>query len=316
MTNRNPTFIPPFSVSNPVRSMAEPFSWANEMLSNLLEELEGFGGKTHIVGDTGIDRTHPALKNKVIAAKDFTGKRPDVLAPPIHVHGTAVAGLIVGNSSTFQGMDPKGKVIDATMLYPSGHSGMIEDGFSMFEQYPEAWGINLSLGMQGWDQSLAKTTNYWLDKGKYVFVAAGNSALSGVSFPGTLERAITVAAVDKNKDWAKFSSVGARVDFAAPGKDVPTITLNKGYGAFSGTSFSSPIVAALSGRICDWRECKGQDELFYFLKEHAIDLDTPGFDNKTGWGLINVNFPIVKPTPDNCAERTLMQKLLEWINTV
>jgi subtilisin family serine protease len=56
-------------------------------------------GKTCLVGviDTGIDRDHPDLKDKVVIHRDYVGDNID-RATEWNPHGTHVAGTIAGTS--------------------------------------------------------------------------------------------------------------------------------------------------------------------------------------------------------------------------
>ena len=72
-------------------------------------------------------------------------------------------------------------------------------------------------------------------------VAAGNSAGDACKVsPARVPEAITVAASDKNDNFASFSEKGACVDIIAPGVDIKSTWNNGKTNIISGTSMATP----------------------------------------------------------------------------
>ena len=95
----------------------------------------------------------------------------------------------------------------------------------------------------------------WADPPFYFVASAGNNDAqpNAIDFPAASEYAIAVGAIDKNGIVAEFSSIGAfecdgitipKPDVATYGVNVEVIDANGEVTPVSGTSFSSPIVAA------------------------------------------------------------------------
>jgi hypothetical protein len=90
------------------------------------------------------------------------------------------------------------------------------------------------------------------------------------------------------------SNYGEFVDFSAPfSKDngdgiLSTFPLSQsGYGRYSGTSMSAPQVAGLASLVTTLGY--SNQKIWDYLKSGATDLLTPGYDNETGWGRIEMS---------------------------
>ena len=129
-----------------------------------------------------------------------------------------------------------------------------------------------------------------------IAAASGNDSRYGlrpVSYPAACPGVIAVGASTQQDTRADFSNASDRLDLIAPGEWI-TSTLNSGntaYGIFgrtgSGTSFAAPHVAGAAALIRGLRKDLRQDEVRRLLVENVDDVGEPGFDNLTGWGLLN-----------------------------
>jgi subtilisin family serine protease len=64
--------------------------------------------------------------------------------------------------------------------------------------------------------------------------------------------------------------------------------LGGGYTTSSGTSFGSPMVAALAGMALSVNPNLTPAQVADVIRDGADDVAAPGFDTQTGWGRINV----------------------------
>jgi subtilisin family serine protease len=94
-----------------------------------------------------------------------------------------------------------------------------------------------------------------------------------------------VAMTDEN-DLAR-STYGSHVDFAAPGYEIYSTTIDSGYAVDSGTSFSAPLLAGIAAWVMSVNPKLGPDEIDGILIASCVDLGAPGRDEHYGWGRIN-----------------------------
>lgn len=211
---------------------------------------------TIAVIDTGVDYNHPDLAGKVILGIDTINGDMDPMDD--NQHGTHVAGLAAAkarNNQYGEGVSPNSKILAIKVLNAEG-SG---DWFSVAQgmEYartavtsPPTKVINMSLG-GGFSQLIADQVAAIKASGKLLVAAAGNSNTTSTSsaFPGAdPNTGLRVMATEQNDCRAYFSNfspatAATQYNIAAPGWMTPSTLPNDGYGALSGTSMASPIVA-------------------------------------------------------------------------
>ncbi|MBB5107049.1 S8 family peptidase [Streptomyces spectabilis] len=238
----------------------------------------GYDGKgvTIAVLDSGVDSTHPDLKDQVVAEKNFSAA-PDV--EDRVGHGTHVASIAAGTGAAsggaFKGVAPGAKVLSGKVLDDEGLGD--DSGIVAGMEWAAAQGadvVNLSLGgddSEGTDPLEAAVDKLSADKGVLFAVSAGNSGEYGpgtVGSPGSAKAALTVGAVDGDDRLAEFSSRGpltdggtVKPDVTAPGVDItaaaaPGSRIEKevgqqpeGYLTISGTSMAAPHAAGAAALL-------------------------------------------------------------------
>lgn len=208
------------------------------------------GGNVRVgVVDSGIDRDHPDLGDKIIAARDFTGSgSPEDDSG----HGTHVAGIAAASTNNDRGV--AGACPECNLLVAksvdggSGTYADIADGI-IWTAFNGAEAINLSLGGTADAQSLEDAVDYAWNKGAVVTAAAGNTGSNTVIYPAAYENALGTAATNEKDRRAGFSTYGQSVDIAAPGTRIESAKLGGGYELRSGTSMAAPHVAGLAGLL-------------------------------------------------------------------
>ncbi|CAM5418917.1 Peptidase S8 OS=Streptomyces alboniger OX=132473 GN=CP975_22155 PE=3 SV=1 [Streptomyces alboniger] len=246
---------------------------------------DGKGVKIAVL-DTGVDATHPDLKDQVVAAKNFSTSAD---AEDRYGHGTHVASTAAGTGAKsggkFKGVAPAAKLLNGKVL---GDDGFGEDsGIIAAMDWAAAEGadiVNLSLGggdTPGVDPLEAQVNTLSKEKGILFAVAAGNDGEPGsVGSPGSADAALTVGAVDDKDKLADFSSQGPRLgdgaikpDVTAPGVDItaaaaPGSVIEKevgqqppGYLTISGTSMATPHVAGAAALLKQQHPKWGYEEL-------------------------------------------------------
>ncbi|MBS3792688.1 S8 family serine peptidase [Candidatus Bipolaricaulota bacterium] len=126
-----------------------------------------------------------------------------------------------------------------------------------------------------------------VNKGVLVIGIPGNGG-EEVRYFGQWEEVLTVGAVDKDGTPWNYSNHGSSVDLVGPGVDVLSLTSNGEMERRSGTSFAAAHVAGAAALVLSVEPELSVDRLREVLRDSARDLFEPGYDSKTGYGLVNV----------------------------
>ena len=231
-------------------------------------------------------------------------------------HGTFVTGVIAAgrnNAVGISGINPKARIMVLKALDEFGHgnASMIAEAIT-YAADNGATIINLSLGGRDLTALEGIAVEHARARGAVVVAASGNDGedVSGYG-PAGIDGVITVAATDRRDRRAGFANWGPSVDIAAPGVDVlslrargtdllsfiPGVEYEKGQGIVgkdrayyraSGTSFAAPIVSGALSLLMSRRPGLSSGQAVRMLLQSARDIETPGVDNYTGYGLLDV----------------------------
>ncbi len=251
--------------------------------------------------DTGIDSSHPDLSGKVKAAKSFVQGED---TQDYDGHGTHVAGIVAGtgaaSSGNYKGIAPGASLVNSKALDKTG-AGTVADVIEAIEWASDkADIICLSLGAPGSpNDPLAQAVNTAVENGVIVCAAVGNDGELGyltAMSPAVSSKAISVGASIEDLGVASFSSKGfapdgrSDPDIVAPGYEITSTASSKitssDYITWSGTSFSTPMVAGAAALLLDASDTLTPEGVKAALLESAIDLDSD--PNVQGAGLVNV----------------------------
>ncbi|MEA2327194.1 MAG: serine protease [Thermoanaerobaculia bacterium] len=258
--------------SHPANAQVTPYGITLVHAPTLWPFAKGDGINVVIV-DTGIDYTHPELKdhyqggfNAVTGTND---PRDD------DGHGTHVAGTIgaADNGIGVVGVAPNVKIWSAKVLAPDGNgkatgsNSTIASGLnwvlSKKTELGGNWIVNMSLG-QCTDVSVSDQCNpnpsltmqtacqKLADAGVLVFAASGNDStdkhIASVSYPAAFSSVIAVGALDSTRSIAIFSNQGPEIAVSAPGVGVfSTYIVGQGVNGFLTTPNASFDNFALTG---------------------------------------------------------------------
>jgi len=254
------------------------------------------------VVDTGIDVTHP----------EFAG-RPDTTALNSQVvtnsaedfHGTAVASLVAApaNGVGIVGVYPQAvlRAYDADLSGRLTDAELIRGIEAAAQAGPSV--INLSLGGTQFDEALQDEIYSVFRRGSLVVAASGNSGDEGnpINFPANMSHVLTVAATDENDMATSFSSSSPGVDIGAPGVDIPAAVPlaydASGYETLDGTSFSAPIVSGAAAWVWTVRRDLDNTQMFDLMRWSARDVGPPGFDDETGFGILDIPTALTMNAP-------------------
>ncbi|HBB56471.1 TPA: hypothetical protein DEW47_01870 [Patescibacteria group bacterium] len=260
---------------------------------------KGEGIKVAVI-DTGISIIHPDLVvaggvNVIVPGRGYNDDNG---------HGSHVAGIIAAQDNLIGviGVSPKVSLYAVKALDKNG-AGYISSIIRGIE-----WAIasnmsviNLSVGSDSDSQILHDAITKATNAGIVVVVAAGNSGPNDntVSYPAKYQEVIAVSATNQNNTITSWSSRGSEVDVAAPGENIVSTYLGKGYAMESGTSMAAPFVSGVVALIKSINISSSYDsdgdgkwdvnEVLNKIKNTATDLGESGFDNYYGYGIINAN---------------------------
>lgn len=188
--------------------------------------------------------------------------------------------------------------------------------------------VNMSLGFYTDNDEVVavlneKTTE--LDEQGIVQVcAAGNDWTSQKAYPAACDATLSVISLSKRgsipndsttyywKTWESpngymrswFSNYGDWCDIAAPGENIYSTgvlegSLEDGYIVLDGTSMACPVVAAVAAMVRAANPDLSSAEVKDILCRTAMDLNTAGKDEETGWGLVDAEAAVnALPEPE------------------
>lgn len=296
--------------------------------SSRLPHTTGGTGITVAVLDTGVDKTHPDLRDRIADCRDYTGN--DVThgaCTDENGHGTHVAGIVLAdggpNGTGIYGVAPDAKLYAYKICTDQGscRSGDLRDALTdAVDAGAEI--IVVSLGGKS-TPHVQGAIRYAEQNGVLVIAAAGNGGpgLDTIEYPAADGRVIGVGAVewahpDRGIDPAAFratdfSSRGANatefqpangyLELTAPGAAVHSTWPNSEYSTRSGTSMAAPHIAGIAAkfwtRVNDTAGDGKADDVRRVLRDRAQRFDITagryarqGYDPAAGLGI-----PMIEP---------------------
>lgn len=267
--------------------------------------------------DTGVDYTHPDLQGtsgepRIIQGENFVKDKKDGSKYSYNYgvmddngHGTFVAGIIAADCNNGIGIaglagDLNVQVLAVKVMNDDGEGNIFE--ISEGIRYAADRGadvINLSLGGEGYSQTMANAVKYAQDKGTLVVAAAGNDGKDGSNFyPAAYSDVLTVGALGQDEAIASFSNYGEELDLMAPGVQIYSTSIKKEalfgdqisgyYAQFNGTSFAAPYAAGVAALYKVIHSDASAEMTKEALLQTAVDLEDSGWDEKSGYGKLNM----------------------------
>ena len=268
-------------------------------------------GKVIAIIDSGIDLAHPDLVGKLwanpletpangvdddansyvddIVGWDFVSG--DGVPEDGYGHGTHVSGIAGAATNNEQGIAGAAWGSRLMILRALGDDGRgTYANIALAIHYAADNGadvINLSLGGTAPSTALAEQIVYATDHGCLVVAAAGNSGVQGVLYPAAIDGVLGIAASTSLDQPYSGNSRGPELDVTAPGVGIYA-TLRSGlYGVMTGTSMATPHVSAVAALLQSYRTDLTWQQTAQAITSTAVDIDVPGWDDRTGWGRID-----------------------------
>lgn len=263
--------------------------------------------------EQGFDESHPEMSGGWVSYRRL-GAPPRDLAGAIDFldgveHGTAVASVIGAprNGIGMEGVLPGASVwvYRATLCrdVAAAMRTAARDGAKV---------INASFGFMGPGtcRELTDAVSYAYGFGALIVASAGNNRPNQRWHqPAEDYHVLTVGALTAFDQPASFSDQTNYLDVMAPGEGVltacPTVIdltcfgSADGYSRVSGTSFSSPITAAVAAWVWAARPKMSAGQVADVIRFSARDLGRPGWDRAYGYGAVDLRAALVAPTPQD-----------------
>lgn len=241
-------------------------------------------GVTVAVIDTGVDPSHPVLKNVLLAGYDFTreknsgSERSDVDQSTVAVLDNAKPGWV--NQSTVAVLDQSTvAVLDDGHHDGFGHGTMVSgvihltapnarilplkafnadgSGYASdvlraiyFAVKEDAKVLNMSFSFETSSRELQRALDHATSKGVVAVASTGNEGQRVNVYPAALPNVIGVASTTDYDTLSAFSNFGPDSAWvAAPGEAIVTTYPFGTYAAAWGTSFSTPFAAGAAALL-------------------------------------------------------------------
>ena len=252
------------------------------------------------VVDTGIDLTHPDLKNKIVPGYNIIsqGKTPPKDDNGHGTHASGIAAADTNNKIGVAGTAPRCKLMPIKALDAKGSGDTVNVALGIVWAVDHgARVLNLSLGGPN-NETVKKAVEYALAKNVVVVAAMGNDGKNQRAYPAAIPGVISVGSVDSDQARSSFSNYGSWISVASPGSSIlstmPTYETtmtesekSKGYDYLDGTSMACPIVAGIAALVVSRNPTYTPAEVKARIESTATDLGKPGYDVEFGHGLVN-----------------------------
>ena len=266
-----------YPVSWHLPAIAAPAAW----------DLATGSGVTIAILDGGVEATHPDLAAHMVPGWNFydnTSNTNDVTG-----HGTKVAGVAaaIGNNGVgATGGAWNAKIMPMRITDPSGYITYYSTVANALTWAADrgARVANVSF-IVSHVASVQTAAQYMRSKGGLVVASAGNSGayIAHADTPFI----ITVGGTTSADTRASWSAYGPIVDVTAPGEGISTTAGGGSYGAYSGTSFASPLTASVVALMLSANPALQPSQVDSILRSTADDLGSAGRDDYYGTGRIN-----------------------------
>lgn len=270
-------------------------------------------GVTLAVVDSGTNAALPEFEGAVVPGFDATGQgrdgRQDVdTAPDAYGkggwgHGTAMASLIAaqGGTSGMVGVAPGAKLLPIIARqgdeYATGIRWAVDHGAQV---------INVSSGQVNTYgpgrcvKSFQDAVDHAVRHDVVVVAASGNDGSSNTpTMPGGCPGVLTVGAIDHRlQPWTE-STPQKSVDVAAPGVNVANLDRRGRLVHANGTSASTALTSAVVALVRSKHPKMPAREVVQRIIATAKDAGPGGWDDRTGYGVVNPHKALTAAVPTN-----------------
>lgn len=228
------------------------------------------------VVDTGIDLNQTKLR--FAAIQGFNVLDPNKSPQDDNGHGTQIASVI-------NFLEPRIKILPIKAIPKSGVATKQELARGIIVAVDlGAKIINISAGVASSSIDLENAVKYAEEKNVIIVAAVGGNG-TGIEYPAAYPVVLAIGGVDRNENRLQNSNIGSELDAVALG-EYATIGLRGECKMDAGTSLAAPIVSVYAARIFIDNPNLKSEEVRNILLNSAIDIEKPGKDELTGYGLL------------------------------
>lgn len=244
--------------------------------------------------------------NQVKVLKQSPGQKLVLTGSDEVAHGTEVASVAAGRAD---GQGVIGIAPGAPLLswgYKTLKCEEVAEGVLALAD-AGAKVINLSLETEDDCDDLQLAIAAAYGSGALVVASAGNERdnRDPTEYPAQYPHVLTVGALDLGGAPAAFSSTGRGLDLVAPGEAIPVAlpsALDRdgtadGLTRQDGTSFAAPMVSGVASWLIAARPKLAPSQYADLLRASAQPMGTPGWDARTGFGVVNLAGALALPRP-------------------
>ena len=270
------------------------------------DETTGSADIKVAVIDSGFYRSHEDISNKTVLEGVNVCTGVAYVATDEIGHGTMVTSVIAATTNNALGMAGVCWNVSIIPYKVAQSDGSIDSADVISALYTAADTgcdvINISLGGYERDPLEQAAIDYAIEKGCIIVAAAGNEGRSTslekgqYSYPASDEGVVSTAATNRFGNRSDFSQYNDKVDICAPGEEILVASADGSdeYAIASGTSFSSPYVAAVAALVRSQDDSITSEFFDQLLKETSTDMGTTSKDDYYGWGLVNAESIVKK----------------------
>lgn len=237
--------------------------------------------------DGGVAREHEVFRDAAIVPWGCDG------ASHPNPHGTAVAALMIGRSPRFKGVAPDATLYAADIYCASatgGSASRIAGALAWLAREQIAV-INISL-VGPPNRILEQVVKRMVQRGHLLVAAVGNDGPAAPPlYPAAYPGVVGVSGVDAKGRPLPEAARGPQVMFAAPGNQMVSAAVGAPpYRTVRGTSFASPIVAALLAGALERPGADAARQALAAVAKTASGVAAGTISNETGYGVVGAAF--------------------------
>ena len=283
------------------------------------------GAVTVAVLDSGVNGGHEDLDGRVLPGYNAIENNTDVTDN--YGHGTHVAGIIAATANNNTGV--AGVSYNAS-IYPvkvmdskETDTGKLLAGMNKVADPDNGVNpkvMNVSIGSSdpwtGSDAALQAAVTKVHNKGILIVYAAANKTSGSASaawdsYPvdldlnsaGTEGHPSSIGVINAQKSGntyartpsSNYNKSGKKTKtLCAPGTNIYSTLRGGGYGNMSGTSMAAPYVSGIAALVFAANPALSASQVKKILEETAQDLGPKGWDNETGYGMVDAAAAVQK----------------------